>query len=196
MTKKTAPKKTATKPAESTPKTYDPGSIGEARPTFFTYMKDERNTAEPTLYTYGKDFDIIEGFFKPEKVLTKLMPANVGSFLKCDGLLKKPNGQARAQRTIDKTARVLRMFLTWTVETKRLEKAPIPREARLGGKSIAQQEQALKDRERKAEELKTKAKQERALAKEAKLKAKAEKAQAEAAKSETANTTKEEAAKK
>ncbi len=111
-------------------------TLAEAREPFFTYLQTERNCSEPTIYTYNMDWKLITRFFKPEKQVQRILPAHVGSFMKSDILLKKPNGEDRAKPSRDKTSRLLRMFFDWCVATGRLKKAPIPKDAQMGSRSI------------------------------------------------------------
>ena len=76
---------------------------------------------EATVRSYGKDFEQIEAFFGGERKLTSILPAHVGKFFRSDALLKLPNGKKRAKPTVDKTMRVLRMFLVWANETGRID---------------------------------------------------------------------------
>lgn len=81
-----------------------------------------------TLYTYGKDCEQIVAFFGPEKKLVNILPAHVARFYKSEELLLIPKtGKVRAERTVNKTRRVLRMLLTWTVEHGYLEQLPLPK---------------------------------------------------------------------
>lgn len=98
------------------------------------YMEHLRSMGkkEATLYTYGKDFEQIQSFFGPDRKLSNILPAHVGRFFKSDALLKLPSGKKRAQPTVDKTIRVLRMFLVWAKETGRLKTLPLPKNTPLG----------------------------------------------------------------
>jgi len=84
-----------------------------------------------TLYTYGRDFDLILGYLGESTKLSALQPARIGKFAKSDALLKQ-NGKARAERTVAKTLRVLRMFLVWCESTKRIKKLPLPADFPMG----------------------------------------------------------------
>ena len=125
---------------QKTSKDFSTETLGGARIYFFKHLKTT-NISNPTRHSYGRDFDVITEYFKAEKLVQKILPAHVGAFLKSDIFLKKKNGEIRAKPTADKIARVLRMFLTWAVETGRLEKLPIPQEARMGARSIKEQKE-------------------------------------------------------
>jgi len=84
-----------------------------------------------TLYTYGRDFEVILGYLGETTKLSALTPARIGKFAKSDSLLKQ-NGKTRAERTVAKTVRVLRMFLVWCEETKRIKKIPLPADFPMG----------------------------------------------------------------
>ena len=85
-----------------------------------------------TIYTYGRDIDQIEAFFGKDRRLAAILAAHVGKFLKSDALLKLPSGKERAKPTVDKTVRVLRMFLVWAKETGRIAKLPLPKDTPMG----------------------------------------------------------------
>lgn len=80
-----------------------------------------------TLYTYGKDFEQILAFFGQDKDIDKVTLPLVGKFYKSDELLKLPNGKDRAPRTILKTTRVFRMFMTWAQSQGYIEILPLPK---------------------------------------------------------------------
>ena len=90
---------------------------------------------EATLFTYGKDLEQIETFFGPDKKLSGILPAHVGKFFNSDTLLKLPSGKKRAKPTVEKTMRVLRMFLIWSKETGRIDKLPLPKDTPMGRSS-------------------------------------------------------------
>ncbi len=87
---------------------------------------------EATLRTYARDFEQIETFFGAERKLSAILPAHVGRFFKSDALLKLPSGKKRAKPTVEKTRRVLRMFLVWAKETGRIDKLPLPKDTPMG----------------------------------------------------------------
>ena len=88
--------------------------------------------SERTLYTYGKDVEQVEAFFGADRKLATIVPAQVGKFFRSDELLKLPSGKERAKPTIEKTVRVVRMFLVWAKETGRISKLPLPKGMPMG----------------------------------------------------------------
>lgn len=84
-----------------------------------------------TIYTYTKDCEVFLGYLGETTKLSSLTPARIGKFMKSDSLLKQ-NGKLRAERTVAKTVRVLRMFLVWCEETKRVKKLPLPTDFPMG----------------------------------------------------------------
>ena len=103
-------------------------TLKKAIPAYMEYLKSQ-GKAERTLYTYGKDFEQITTFFGEKKQLTAIRPTDVGKFLKSDALLTLPSGKTRAVPTIEKTIRVLRMFLEWSVEQGYITEVPFPKDA-------------------------------------------------------------------
>jgi hypothetical protein len=106
-------------------------TLHDAAQAYLQHLKATGKT-DATVYTYGKDFELIEGHFGAERKLTAILPAHVGKFFKTDAFLKKPNGEDRAQPTIDKTRRVLRMFLVWAKERGHLDTLPLPKDTPMG----------------------------------------------------------------
>jgi hypothetical protein len=80
-----------------------------------------------TVYTYGKDLKVVTGYLGEATKISALQPARIGKFVKSDALLKSPEGKARAERTVQKTVRVLRMFLVWAKDAGQLESLPLPK---------------------------------------------------------------------
>ncbi|BBO89855.1 hypothetical protein [Desulfosarcina ovata] len=105
--------------------------LHEAAKAYIEHLRTQGKT-ERTLYTYGKDFEQIEAFFGAERKLTSILVPHVGKFFKSDALLKLQNGKERAKPTVDKTKRVLRMFLIWAKETGRIDKLPLPKGTPMG----------------------------------------------------------------
>ena len=106
-------------------------TLHDAAQTYLEHLKTT-GKSEATVYTYGKDFEQIEGHFGAERKLTAILPAHVGKFFKSDALLKKPSGEDRAKPTIDKTKRVLRMFLVWAKEQGFIDNVPLPKDTPMG----------------------------------------------------------------
>ena len=106
-------------------------TLHEAAQAYLENLKAQ-GKKERTIYTYTMDFQQIEAFFGPDKKLTAIQTAQVGKFLKSDALLKMPNGKERAERTVQKTVRVFRMFLVWAKEAGLLDSLPLPKDTPMG----------------------------------------------------------------
>lgn len=106
-------------------------TIHEATEAFIEHLRG-LGKKERTLYTYAKDLDLIEGFFGSDKRLADLRVPQVGKFFKSDQLLKRANGDARAERTVAKTVRVFRMMLVWAKEAGTIEDLPLPKSTPMG----------------------------------------------------------------
>src|SRR5512133_2845545 len=113
-------------------------TLHEAAEAYLQHLR-EAGKKERTIYTYGRDFEQIEAFFGKDRCLAAILAAHVGKFMKSDALLKLPSGQERAKPTVDKTVRVLRMFLVWARETGRLTKLPLPKDTPMGRSQQAQE---------------------------------------------------------
>ena len=114
-------------------------TLHDAAQAYLEYLR-EQGKKEATIRTYLKDCEQIEAFFGADRELPSILPAHVGKFFKSDALLKLPSGKERAKPTVDKTRRVLRMFLVWAMETGRIEKLPLPKDTPMG-RSLKEEEQ-------------------------------------------------------
>ena len=115
-------------------------TLREAMNEYLEYLRTE-GKSERTLYTYDRDVQQIIGFFGNEKKLSAVLTPHVSKFLASDALLNLPSGRERAEITVRKTVRVLRMFLVWAKDRGYIAKLPIPRDMPLG-RSIRTQAEA------------------------------------------------------
>jgi len=106
-------------------------TLHDAAQVYLEHLR-KHGKKEATLKTYAKDFEQIESFFGADRKLSAILPAHVGRFFKSDALLKLPSGKKRAEPTVEKTRRVLRMFLVWAMETGRIDKLPLPKDTPMG----------------------------------------------------------------
>jgi len=120
-------------------------TVHEAAQAYLEHLRTQ-GKKDRTLYTYGKDFEQMEAFFGADRKLRTILPPHVGKFLKSDDLLRLPSGAERAKPTVDKTVRVLRMFLVWAKETGRLDKLPLPKDLPMGRSKEKESDDAEGDR--------------------------------------------------
>jgi len=106
-------------------------TLGQAMADYLEHLKSE-GKSERTIYTYGRDIEQITGFFGADRKLTSILTPHVGKFLKSDALLRLPNGNERAEPTVRKTVRVLRMFLVWARDNGYIDKLPLPKNVPVG----------------------------------------------------------------
>ncbi len=126
--------------------THATATLSSTHNAFFQYLADQ-GTKASTMKSYRRDWDVIEGYFGPGKKLEDILPVHVAAFAKSDDLNMKMDGTGKAWRTVDKTARVFRMFLDYCVKSGRLLKSPVPKGTRLGRKTLAQEAAKLAKRE-------------------------------------------------
>lgn len=119
-------------------------NLSQAGTAFFQHLSEEVGIKESTRKTYLKDWLLIENYFGATRKLKNILTVHVAAFAKSEALIAKSDGGRKSDRTIDKTARLFRIFLDWCVETGRLEKAPIPRKTRLGRLTVAEREERRK----------------------------------------------------
>ena len=108
-------------------------TLEKAVPAFLEHL-EKLGKNKNTVTVYGRCLDNVITFFKPEKQLSKITPALSGQFLKCDALLKKPNGKLKSEITVKQNVRVYRMMLTWAVEKKYISDVPLPKAELKGDK--------------------------------------------------------------
>ena len=106
-------------------------TLHDAAQAYLDHIRSQ-GKKERTIYTYGNDFKLIESFFGADRKLSAILTPQVGKFFKSDALLKLPNGKMRAEPTVAKTKRVLRMFLVWAQETGRIKDLPLPKDTHMG----------------------------------------------------------------
>jgi site-specific recombinase XerD len=106
-------------------------TLGEAMNEYLEHLRD-RGKSERTLYTYRKDAEQITAFFGADRKLSGVLTPHVGKFLKSDALLRLPNRKERAEPTVRKTVRVLRMFLVWARDCGYIERVPLPKDVPMG----------------------------------------------------------------
>jgi site-specific recombinase XerD len=109
-------------------------TLGGAMNEYMEHLR-ERGKSERTLYTYARDAEQITAFFGADRKLSGILTPHVGKFLKSDALLRLPSGKERAEPTVRKTVRVLRMFLVWARDEGYIEKAPLPKDVPMGRNS-------------------------------------------------------------
>lgn len=103
-------------------------TLGQAMAEYLEYLKAD-GKSERTIYTYGQDAKQITSFFGAERKLSAILVPHVGKFFKSDALLKLPNGNERAEPTVRKTVRVMRMFFVWALDMGYIDKLPLPKPA-------------------------------------------------------------------
>jgi len=123
-------------------------TLSSTHQAFFQYMAD-KGTMASTLKSYRRDWGVIEDYFGGTKKLVNILPVHIAGFAKSEELNEKADGNPKAQRTIDKTARVFRMFINFCLETGRISKSPIPKGVRLGRLSITQRAARMAKRKAK-----------------------------------------------
>ncbi len=106
-------------------------TLGQTLVEYLEYLRVE-GKSERTIYTYSRDVEQIVEFFGVDRKLTSILTPHVGKFLKSDILLKLPNGKCRADLTVKKTVRVLRMFMLWSRDKGYITSVPLPKNMSVG----------------------------------------------------------------
>lgn len=106
--------------------TFMPKTLAPLTQEYLELLKTQ-NKSTKTIYTYGKDIEQILAFFGPDRAIDKITLPQVGKFYRSDELLTLPNGTKRAPRTVLKTVRVFRMFMTWAQAQGYIDTLPLPK---------------------------------------------------------------------
>ena len=102
-------------------------TLREAVDTYLAHLQAE-GKAEPTVRSYKSDFEMLAAHFGEKTALGKITAPGMGKFLKSGPVTKMRSGKAKAERSIDKTRRAIRMFFSWCVEQRHISKSPFPGE--------------------------------------------------------------------
>jgi hypothetical protein len=83
-----------------------------------------------TVSSYGTDIDVAVAHFGAETPVTDLTPEAVAAYFGSDVVTKTRKGRGKAEPTILKTRRVLRLALVWAAAAGLIPEAPVPAKAR------------------------------------------------------------------
>jgi len=101
-------------------------TLQEVVDLYLTYLA-EIGKKSGTIATYGKDFELAIKHFGGEKKIDSFLAPHIATFFKSDLVNKLASGKDRAQPTILKTKRVVRMMFTWAKDKGMIDKLPIPK---------------------------------------------------------------------
>jgi hypothetical protein len=88
-----------------------------------------------TVSSYGTDIDVAVAHFGAETSAGDLTPEAVAAYFASDVVTKTRKGRGKAEPTILKTRRVLRLALVWAASEGLIPEAPLPAKARKAAKS-------------------------------------------------------------
>ena len=100
--------------------------LKEAVEMYLDYLK-EMGKKPGTIASYGKDFDLAIEFFGEDKTIDSIAVCNIGKLFKSDLVNKLKSGQDKAEPTIKKTKRAVRMMFTWAKDSGMIKTLPIPK---------------------------------------------------------------------
>jgi hypothetical protein len=114
---------TPTKNATETPAAA-PGSLRAIADAWLASLQDAGHTPS-TVSSYRNDMEVAHEFFGDISA-GDMTEKQVATFNASKAVVKKANGKPKAQPTILKTRRALRLALVWAEEQGLIKKAPIP----------------------------------------------------------------------
>ena len=103
-------------------------TLKEAVEKYMEHLEKEGKT-ERTRYTYLMDLKLALEHFGEDKILAKLIPAQVAGFFKSDLVTKVPkSGREKSPITVTKTLRVFRQMLVFCRDQKWIETLPLTKD--------------------------------------------------------------------
>jgi hypothetical protein len=123
----TPPKRRRAAKPEQTPtaRAAKPGSLRAVGTSWIDAIRKNGASAS-TVSSYGNDLEVAYQFLDGDAPASGITEKQIAAFDKCKAVLTKRNGKPKAQPTILKTRRALRLALTWAEEQKLIKKAPYP----------------------------------------------------------------------
>lgn len=96
------------------------------------YLKhlEQLGKTRGTVFSYEIDLGLAITHFGKDTNVRTLTEKEVAKFFNSDAVTKKRSGKPKAEPTILKTRRVLRLALAWAVEAGLLNEAPLPTPAK------------------------------------------------------------------
>jgi hypothetical protein len=117
--------KPAAKKAKGSKKRAAPAwTLTECALAFLESLKAARKS-ESTVSAYASDLDLATEVLGGETPIAQLTPADVERFNTSEPVLRTKSGRAKAQPTIDRSRRVLRLALVFAEQSGAIESAPI-----------------------------------------------------------------------
>jgi site-specific recombinase XerD len=127
QTTKPAPK---AKKAKATKKTAKPTwTLTETALAYLESLKAARKS-ESTINAYAADLDLATEVLGAETPIAAITPADVERFNESEPVLRTKSGRDKAQPTIDRSRRVLRLALTFAEQQGAIDAAPIEAKTR------------------------------------------------------------------
>jgi hypothetical protein len=117
-----APKATAKPAAKATP-TATPGTLQAIGDAWLDSLRAAGHTPS-TVSSYGNDLAIAFAHLGADTAAGTITERQIASFDASKGVTRKANGKPKAQPTILKTRRALRLALVWAEQKKLIAKAP------------------------------------------------------------------------
>jgi hypothetical protein len=117
-----APKATE-RPAANVMPTATPGSLRAIGDAWLASLRNAGHTPS-TVSSYGNDLEFAYEHLGADTAAGTITEKQIAGFNASKGVVKKANGKPKAQPTILKTRRALRLALVWAANQKLIAKAP------------------------------------------------------------------------
>jgi hypothetical protein len=111
--------------AKPSSKAETPAAPGSLRAVGAAWIESLRTAGHSvsTVSSYTNDLEVAHGFFGDARA-ADLTETQIAAFNESKAVLRKKTGKAKAQPTILKTRRALRLALVWAAQTGLIQKAP------------------------------------------------------------------------
>jgi hypothetical protein len=85
---------------------------------------EEEGKSGGTIFSYGMELKLAQSEIGGETLVSGITPHLIERFNACDRVMRLKTGKPKAQPSIDKTRRVIRLALTWAVQAGLIASAP------------------------------------------------------------------------
>lgn len=106
-----------------------PVTLGELKEAYLAHLQ-QAGKSQGTVFSYGLDLQVAVAHFGEGTQIQTLTPRKVQNFFESDTVTKTRTGKPKAQPTVAKTRRVLRLALSWAADQGLIEKVPVEAERR------------------------------------------------------------------
>ena len=109
---------------QKTPTTFEPITLEALSKKYLDHLESQGKSAG-TVFSYGMELKTAQAALGAETMVSDLTREQVAAFNESDRVTKLKSGKAKAEPSILKTRRVLRLALTWAEQAGLIERSPV-----------------------------------------------------------------------